>query len=162
MGDYYLNNKSKMNERAKKYNEENKERIKAKRKIRDEKNKEKNKIKSKKYREENKEKIKEHNKEYVKKNKEKIRVRKKIYKQTLNGKKLTSIDNWKFYGVKCDDWNVLYELYINTNNCECCKKEFKNTFERCLDHDHITGKFRQILCRGCNNLDSWKKIRQNF
>ena len=55
--------------------------------------------------------------------------------------------------MKCDDWDSLYEIYIHTWNCEYCKKEFKNTLDRCLDHNHTNGQIRAILCRECNVND---------
>jgi hypothetical protein len=34
---------------------------------------------------------------------------------------------------------------------------FEDTFYRCLDHDHETGVFRKVVCRSCNNMDSYLK-----
>jgi hypothetical protein len=33
-----------------------------------------------------------------------------------------------------------------------CKKKFENRKETHLDHNHDTGKTRQLLCRNCNHL----------
>ena len=59
-------------------------------------------------------------------------------------------------GVIHDDFDALYEHYINTNECDVCHKVFKSTKDRCLDHDHNNGQFRQILCNSCNTYDNWK------
>jgi len=92
---------------------------------------------------------KEYMKEYNKKNKEKY----KAQRQTPEGKKSKTIRNWRFLGVIETDYytfDELYEAYIYCGHCELCDKEFPDTFDRCLDHDHKTGIFRNIVCRGCN------------
>ena len=37
--------------------------------------------------------------------------------------------------------------------CSHCDKEFKNSRDRNLDHDHETGLFRAIVCHRCNVRD---------
>jgi hypothetical protein len=64
------------------------------------------------------------------------------------------IKNWRISGVIYDDWDDLYEVYMNTMECQYCKKPFETSRHRCLDHDHNTGLFRMILCQGCNTKDS--------
>ena len=61
-----------------------------------------------------------------------------------------TINNWKKRGVIYNQFEELYEVYIKTMKCQHCNKEFTNNFDRCLDHDHETGMFRKIVCRGCN------------
>ena len=142
--------KERRKEYLKIYYQENKERIKEKQKEYSDTNKEYKNEYNKKYRKENKDKIKEKNKKYSDANKERI----KEYRQTEQGKKSTRITNWKQSGVICDDFNNLYEYYINCCNCEECGiRLVEGSYganKRCLDHDHKTGKFRNIICHICN------------
>tara|TARA_R100000951_G_scaffold104280_1_gene97387 strand:+ start:341 stop:694 length:354 start_codon:yes stop_codon:yes gene_type:complete len=88
------------------------------------------------------------------KDKEKQKEYYKKYNQTESGKKSRRIRHWKSLSVKHDDFNSLYEYYINTWNCELCNVELVEgnfgTNKRCLDHNHKTGEFRNVICHGCN------------
>jgi len=89
-------------------------------------------------------------------NKEKIRKQQYDYNRTPKGKKRMTISNWKNWGIISNDFDIVYDKYINCNNCEFCKVEFKNSRDRHLDHNHyITDdeNIRGILCRSCNYLD---------
>mgnify|MGYP003635735475 CR=1 FL=1 len=102
-----------------------------------------------------------YNKEYMKewrlKNKEKI----KEYNQSPSGKKSNIIYGWKRLGLIADNIDELYERYINSTNCELCNKEYTNKNKKCLDHDHTTGLFRNIVCRNCNSSSKLKEINKN-
>ena len=120
-----------------------------------EKNKEKIKLKQKEYREKNKDKILSQNREYKEKNKEKIKLKKKQYRQTPEAIKKNRISNWKHYGIIVEDWDGLYYRYLSTAWCDACK--VKLTYDKkttsttkVVDHCHITGEFRNILCNACN------------
>ena len=94
---------------------------------------------------------KEYNKQYYLKNKEKH----KQYRETEKGKKSHRISNWKRYGVVHQNFDELYEKFINTEYCELCNVKLtvdKRTTcsTRCLDHDHSTGLVRNIVCNSCN------------
>ena len=101
-----------------------------------------------------KEEKREYNKKYYENHKEERKERKKVYDKSEEGKKRRRITMWKYFGVKHDDFDSLYEYYINTWNCELCNVELvEGKFaanRRCLDHDHETGEFRNILCHSCN------------
>ena len=100
---------------------------------------------------------KEYNKQYQINNKKKLKELKQEYQQTPNGIKYNRINKWKSRGVIHDDFNKLYELYLNTTECQVCNIDLTTTI-KCLDHSHITGEFRYVLCKNCNNFDRWKKI----
>ena len=116
------------------------------------------------------EKRKEYYRQYKIKNKEKARAQRlqwdidnkdrnrelqRTWLNTPAGRKSSRIQNWKQNGVIHDDFNELYEKYINTEFCELCNVKLtvdkaitKTT--RCLDHDHTTGLFRNVVCNSCN------------
>jgi len=130
---------------------------------------EKNKEKRKEYLKNNKEKItqqtkeyrensKEKRKEYCERNKEKIAQQTKEYYQTPVGKKIIMISQWKSRGLIHDNYEELYDRYLQATGCDVCKYVFDETNWRCMDHDHTTGLFRQFLCHRCNVYDNWKKV----
>ena len=72
-------------------------------------------------------------------------------------KKSEAIRNWKASGIK-GDLSFIYDCaYITAYECWVCKKAFKSTYDRCLDHNHDSGEFRNVLCRSCNTMDYWMK-----
>mgnify|MGYP003658413604 FL=1 len=84
------------------------------------------------------------------------------YYKSPNYYKGKMIAKWKGRGVIYHDFDELYEVYINTNNCSHCLKEFKTSQERKLDHCHESGKFRAIVCNACNIGDSYLKYPPHF
>ena len=76
--------------------------------------------------------------------------------------KYLTIYNWKRYGLIYDDYDELYEIYIKTMECQHCNKEFKDSHDRCMDHDHDTGFFRKIICQKCNAMDSYIKYPNGY
>ena len=104
----------------------------------------------------NKEKIKEN----YQKNKEEINERQKAYYKTEQGLKSNRINGWKRQGVVCENFDNLYEYFINCKECEECDVEltvdrYTTRTTRCLDHCHKTGRFRNVLCHNCNNKRRW-------
>jgi hypothetical protein len=76
-----------------------------------------------------------------------------IYKKTPRGRMVYTIGSWKKRGMICDDYESVYQRYLASTNCECCGKEYnQNQMDKHMDHCHKTGKFRNVLCRNCNQL----------
>lgn len=83
---------------------------------------------------------------------EKHKVRMREYKKrndvTLKCKK---------YGMTEDEYHTFMEA--SQGKCQICKVE---PFEA-IDHDHVTGKVRGFLCRGCNHgLGNFKDSIDNL
>tara|TARA_R110000803_G_scaffold47555_7_gene99109 strand:+ start:1104 stop:1466 length:363 start_codon:yes stop_codon:yes gene_type:complete len=93
-------------------------------------------------------------KQYRIDNKDKKRDHDKIYRATYLGVKSSRINTWKQIGIVNDDFNTLYDTYIETKNCEECEVELihgnRGSNKKVLDHCHETGKVRNILCHLCN------------
>lgn len=75
------------------------------------------------------------------------------YKDKNKELKRQRIKNWKLKGL-IGDYEMIYERYINTTNCDLCNIELcegrKGNNKKVMDHCHITGNFRNILCNTCN------------
>ena len=76
--------------------------------------------------------------------------------------KIDTISRWKRRGVIYGDFEELYYTYIRTLNCSHCNKEFNSSRDRHLDHNHITGLFRAIVCQKCNCNDSYIKYPNGY
>jgi len=66
---------------------------------------------------------------------------------------------WRMYGLVMDKFEDIYQRYIYSSHCELCKKAYKECRDRCMDHDHETGEFRNICCQRCNHRRKDVKIR---
>lgn len=114
---------------------------------------------SKRYREQNPDinkKWREENKAYWKDWREKNKDMVKKYRATPKVQRIHTISNWKYRGIKCDEeWSDVYDWYSETTQCDICDEAFKDSSDKCLDHDHtISGyNIRGILCRSCNLKD---------
>lgn len=111
---------------------------------------------SKKYYEEHKEWYKEYHREYYLKHKEKIN--KQVAEYRRNNPEKAKNTHWKgrikrLYGITEEEYNNLLQKQNNT--CAICNKVEISKYEGILrklsvDHDHITGKVRGLLCDNCN------------
>ena len=54
------------------------------------------------------------------------------------------------YGITPDEYDAMLEM--QSSKCAVCKTDAPggkhNVF--CVDHDHVTGKVRELLCKDCN------------
>ena len=79
--------------------------------------------------------------------------RPKIYDTYYQGK---VIREWMRNGLICregESYKDIYSFYISSQNCNLCSIKFNDKIhneKRCMDHDHETRFFRQVLCMKCN------------
>ena len=69
--------------------------------------------------------------------------------------------SWKDRGLITDEFEEIYKQYIYSTNCELCGNKYKSRNDRCMEHNHETGEFRNICCNSCNHLKSDKKMQSN-
>jgi len=119
-------------------------------------------ISTRKYNEKYPEKIKENNKKFRENNPEYDKKYNKEYNQTPTGKKSIRISKWKCSGLQESDEDLewIYDLYLHQELCYSCDVKMTRGVincpnQACLDHSHITHRFRQICCRACNSNDHW-------
>lgn len=55
----------------------------------------------------------------------------------------------KSYGVTLEQKKEMFEK--QERKCAICPRTIENVNVACLDHEHITKKIREILCRKCNS-----------
>ena len=110
------------------------------------------------------EKVKERNRQWTAKNPERVKEYQKKWSKTPHGKKIHTISDWKRNDLQEteEELDRIYELYLHQELCNACDVKLtrngdKHSTQACMDHDHITHRFRHIICRSCNNHDKWKE-----
>jgi len=127
--------------------------------------KEKKKEYDRQYNIDNRDKKYERNRQYRIDNKDKINegIRQYRVDNPEKVKRRQTIDSWIREGLIHPDMKHLYDnIYLPATQCDVChyvfeKKEKGNNW-KCMDRDHDTNLFRQILCNKCNIHDNWKKV----
>jgi len=144
---WYEEHKEHMKERNKKWYGEHKEHIKERNKKWYEEHKEHMKERKKKWYEQHKDKIKEQRKKWYEDHKEQS---KKWYKDHKEERKKYHITHQ--YGLSLQEYN---EILLKQNyKCAICGKplDLENRKHTNIDHDHMTGVIRGILCNYCNSV----------
>jgi len=82
--------------------------------------------------------------------KEKKRIRDKKYKEI--NKKETLKNLWKGRGLNMENFEEIYERYTMAIFCDICEcvLEGIGRNKKCMDHCHLTGEFRNVVCFYCN------------
>lgn len=81
---------------------------------------------------------------------------------------MRNIDLKKSYGITLEQYNILLEAQNGV--CAICKKPEIDVCNKkgavrnlAVDHDHVTGRVRGLLCRGCNQgLGNFKENKQSL
>tara|TARA_R110002051_G_scaffold308899_1_gene381183 strand:+ start:213 stop:581 length:369 start_codon:yes stop_codon:yes gene_type:complete len=95
--------------------------------------------------------------------KEKRKIGAKKYYKTPQGIKTKTINNWKSSTHVLEEgetWEYIYKEYLEATDCNGCQRPFEECKgkKKCLDHNHLTGFIRAILCSRCNKLDIFSAI----
>ena len=150
----YIANKEKRKKQVSEYYQENKDKVKdyQKKYSQTEEGRQKINERQKKLYKKDPTRFNKSNAKWVKNNPEKV----KAYQETDLYKKQSKINKWKHQGIITKDWDNVYDVYMNTTNCDYCNKKFKDSKYRQLDHDHDIkddNNIRGIICVACNFKD---------
>lgn len=81
-------------------------------------------------------------------NRERVRTTQRAYERSLPSEVLAHWRLRKKYGISFADYTAL--LQGQGGVCAICGKPPK-AVRLCVDHCHVTGKVRGLLCRNCNH-----------
>jgi hypothetical protein len=109
-------------------------------------------LKNKTWKEKNLDRVKKQRKERDMKNKEKLQSQRKAYRTKYAQQEKNYALKRKF-GISLEEYNLMFEkqkgacAICNRPERVMCEGKIKNL---CIDHNHDTGKVRQLLCNSCN------------
>jgi len=90
------------------------------------------------YRQKNRSRLLEDKKQWYQKNKNNPGYKERNYASGIRFK----------YSISVEEVNRMLEK--QSNRCAICEREFTTRKTTHIDHCHLTGKVRGILCEGCN------------
>ena len=77
----------------------------------------------------------------------------KLKQYRLNNPRIWAISNWKTQGLITPNYELVYNRYVNSTNCEQCGHDY-SYYKKHMDHIHVNNvidNFRAILCQKCNS-----------
>jgi hypothetical protein len=88
--------------------------------------------------------------EYYIKNKDSIRTRQNNLSKHKRKERVIGTIKWRMtkYGITLDKKQEMRVSQLN--RCAICLEEFKSNRDCGVDHNHKTGKVRELLCAKCN------------
>jgi nitrate/TMAO reductase-like tetraheme cytochrome c subunit len=92
----------------------------------------------------------EYQKQYYRSNRDKLLAQAKERAKTVSGEANARNSHLKHkYGISLFEWNKMFEMQKGV--CPICHRHQDEIHHRlCVDHDHVTGKIRKLVCRDCN------------
>lgn len=85
----------------------------------------------------------EYNKEWAAKNPERAKERWRIAEKKSRNNPARRA---RKFGITVDELNI----WLSVDNCQICGNQFKSGQNKHIDHCHVTGKVRGVLCTNCN------------
>jgi len=118
-------------------------------------------IKGKKYRKQNHKRIADYSQTYHKKHKEKLNKYNRDYHKQHYVQTYWKHHLKKYYNMTPDDYNKLFD---NQRGCCAICGKHQSNIERKLfvDHSHLTGQVRGLLCFNCNAMLGNAKDNPDF
>jgi hypothetical protein len=126
------------------------------------------------YRNKNRERDRAYRKDYYNKNIERIKKVRALYQEKNrdmlrekgrkyyreNTEKARASSRMSSYGISKENFEKMLEN--QNHNCAICGNKMILSFDRIMDHDHVNGKIREILCRKCNCGIGFFKDKSNI
>lgn len=71
-----------------------------------------------------------------------------LHRDPMVGRELAWKNGIAKYGVSVEDWDIMFAQQGGV--CAICKQVDQTGIRLSVDHDHVTGVVRGLLCRNCN------------